>query len=71
MEVVFDIETDGLNPTVIWCLVAIDDKGKFYNYTEENINEGIKLLQDADKIIGHNILGFDIPVIKKLYFIIT
>jgi len=67
MKLVFDIETDGLNPTVIWCLVAIDDKGKFYNYTEENIDEGIKLLQDADKIIGHNILGFDIPVIKKLH----
>ena len=67
MRVVFDIETDGLNPTVIWCLVAMDDKGKFYNYTEDNIDEGIKLLQDADKIIGHNILGFDIPVIKKLH----
>jgi len=67
MKLVFDIETDGLNPTVIWCLVAIDDKGKFYNYTEDNIDEGIKLLQDADKIIGHNILGFDIPVIKKLH----
>jgi DNA polymerase I-like protein with 3'-5' exonuclease and polymerase domains len=51
MKLVFDIETDGLNPTVIWCLVAIDDKGKFYNYTEDNIDEGIKLLQDADKII--------------------
>ena len=67
MKLVFDIETDGLNPTVIWCLVATDDKGKFYNYTEDNIDEGIKLLQDADKIIGHNILGFDIPVIKKLH----
>jgi len=67
MKLVFDIETDGLNPTVIWCLVAIDDKGKFYNYTEDNIDEGIKLLQGADKIIGHNILGFDIPVIKKLH----
>ena len=67
MKLVFDIETDGLNPTVIWCLVAMDDKGKFYNYTEDNIDEGIKLLQDADKIIGHNILGFDIPVIKKLH----
>ena len=67
MKLVFDIETDGLNPTVIWCLVAMDDKGKFYNYTEDNIDEAIKLLEDADKIIGHNILGFDIPVIKKLH----
>jgi DNA polymerase-1 len=67
MEVVFDIETDGLNPTVIWCLVAIDETGDVYRYYEDTLDEGIKFLQNADKIIGHNILGFDIPVIKKLY----
>jgi len=66
MELVFDIETDGLNPSVIWCLVAQDKTGKFYHYTEENLDEGINLLKQADKIIGHNILGYDIPVIKRL-----
>jgi DNA polymerase I-like protein with 3'-5' exonuclease and polymerase domains len=66
MELVFDIETDGLNPTVIWCLVAIDETGKFYHYYEDTLDEGIKLLHKADKIIGHNIIGYDIPVIKKL-----
>lgn len=66
MEVVFDIETDGLNPTVIWCLVAIDETGDVYRYYEDTLDEGIKLLQEADKIIGHNIIGYDIPVIKKL-----
>ena len=67
MQLVFDIETDGLNPTVIWCIVAIDDKGKLYNYPEDKIDEGIELLKNADKIIGHNIIGFDIPIIKKMY----
>ena len=66
MELVFDIETDGLNPTVIWCLVAIDETGDVYRYYEDTLDEGIKLLQEADKIIGHNIIGYDIPVIKKL-----
>ena len=66
MELVFDIETDGLNPTVIWCLVAIDETGDVYKYYEDTLDEGIKLLQEADKIIGHNIIGYDIPVIKKL-----
>ena len=66
MELVFDIETDGLNPTVIWCLVAIDETGDVYRYYEDTLDEGIKLLQKADKIIGHNIIGYDIPVIKKL-----
>jgi len=66
MHLVFDIETDGLNPSVIWCLVAQDELGKFYHFYEDTLQEGIKFLQKADKLIGHNILGYDIPVIKKL-----
>ena len=67
MKLVFDIETDDLDATKIWCIVAIDENDKVYSYSEDKINEGINLLQQADKIIGHNIIGFDIPVIKKLY----
>ena len=66
MQLVFDIETDGLDPSVIWCLVAQDELGKFYHFYEDTLNEGIKFLQKADRLIGHNILGYDIPVIKKL-----
>ena len=66
MQLVFDIETDGLNPSVIWCLVAQDELGKFYHFYEDTLDEGIKFLQKADRLIGHNILGYDIPVIKKL-----
>ena len=39
---------------------------KFYHFYEDTLNEGIKFLQQADTLIGHNILGYDIPVIKKL-----
>ena len=67
MQLVFDIETDGLKPSVIWCLVAQDViSEKFYHFYEDTLNEGIKFLQQADTLIGHNILGYDIPVIKKL-----
>jgi len=66
MELVFDIETDGLDPTVIWCLVAQDETGKFYHFYGDTLNEGFNFLKQADKIIGHNVLGYDIPVIKKL-----
>ena len=66
MQLVFDIETDGLDPSVIWCLVAQDEHGKFHHFYEDTLNEGIKFLQKADRLIGHNILGYDIPVIKKL-----
>lgn len=76
MKLVFDIETDGLleEVTTIHCLVVKDvDTGKvrtFVQHTEPvdyNVADGLKLLQKADTIIGHNIIKFDIPVIKKLY----
>ena len=31
------------------------------------IHTGIQWLETADYIVGHNIIGFDIPIIKKLY----
>ena len=68
MELVFDIETNGLylDATTIWCLVAVDENDKVYSFKPDEIDKGIDLLKSADKIIGHNIIGFDIPVIKKL-----
>ena len=67
-SLVFDIETDDLNATRIWCLVAQDAHTKrVFKYDPDHIEEGIALLQKADKLIGHNIIGFDVPVIKKLY----
>ena len=32
-----------------------------------SITTGISWLEVADVLIGHNIIGFDIPIIKKLY----
>ena len=73
---IFDIETDGLLETVstIHCLVIKDiDTGEvktFLNPKEpiaKNIADGLKLLQKADLIAGHNVIKFDIPVIEKLY----
>ena len=67
VNLVFDIETDALDATKIWCVAAYDiDKEKMYVYGPEEIDEGIAFLDGADKLIGHNIIGFDIPVIKKL-----
>ena len=65
MKLVFDIETDDLKATKIWCIVAIDEEDKVYSFAPHKIAEGIKFLQSADVLIGHNIIGFDVPVIKK------
>lgn len=72
---VFDIETDGLLDTVtkIHSLVLKDvDTGEVISCTDnsseyKSIEEGLSILREADKIIGHNILCFDLPIIDKLY----
>ena len=74
VSLVFDIETDGLlqNVTTIHCLAIHDlqtDKTVAYNDTgnSEPVSRGLQRLFDADHIVGHNILGYDLPVISKLY----
>ena len=68
MDLVFDIETDDLKATKIWCIVAQDsDSGKIYMFAPHQLESGLELLQSADKLIGHNIIGFDIPVIRRLH----
>lgn len=73
----FDIETDGFLDvlTRIHCLtvkVHNDfDEGSYYRYRfnadMNNIEKGLKWLQDAPSICGHNVIKFDIPAIQKLY----
>ena len=66
MDLVFDIETDDLKATKIWCLVAQDmESGKIYKFPPEKLSEGYELLSNADTLIGHNIIGFDIPMVEK------
>jgi DNA polymerase I-like protein with 3'-5' exonuclease and polymerase domains len=67
--ITFDLECNGLTPDTIWVIVAkeFDGKTHTFSYDKKNIDEGIKFLQSKDTLIGHNIIGFDIPVIKKIY----
>ena len=71
---VFDLETNGLldDVTQVHCLVIYDseaDQTVHYNDqgNEEPIVRGVQRLEDADVIVGHNVLGYDIPVLHKLY----
>jgi len=69
MELVCDIETNGLLDTVetVWCIGAVDlHTDKEYLFTPENIKEGIELLESADKLYFHN-MRYDLEVFKKLY----
>ena len=74
VSLIFDLETDGLlyNVTTIHCLaiheletnqtISYNDQGN-----EEPIVRGIQRLADANCILGHNVIGYDIPVLHKLY----
>ena len=66
-EIVFDIETNGLKPDKIWCIVAKPLGEAVVSFGPNKIKEGIDYLNKADVLIGHNIIGFDIPVISKLH----
>jgi DNA polymerase I len=68
----FDTETDHLveKATKLHCLVAYNpetDELFRFNSQSNNLEEGLKLLESADVIVGHNAIGFDVPVLQKLY----
>lgn len=66
---VFDIECNGLyqEATHMWCLVFKNlDTLEVSKYPPQGIDEGLKELFSSDVIVGHNIAGFDLPVIEKL-----
>lgn len=70
LRLVFDIETDGLLDTLtkIHCIALIDadNPDKKWLFGPDEIKQGLELLVSADEVIGHNIINFDIPAIKKL-----
>lgn len=67
---VFDIEGDELliRCSVVWCVVIKDlQTGETFKYRPDQIPESYRKLQEYDLIIGHNILGYDVPVMEKFY----
>ena len=69
MALIFDIETNGLVKTMtkIHCIVTYDtEKDEIQTYTKD-FHNAVNALERSNSIIGHNIIGFDIPAIQKLY----
>ena len=66
-SLVFDIEANDIDATKIWCMAAVDvDTKQQYSYGPSQLDEAWELLKSYDRLIGHNIIGYDLPVIKKL-----
>jgi DNA polymerase-1 len=74
MALVFDIETDGLWPEVskVYVLCTEDtDTGEQLQYSDYDsdlppLQEGLEALKQAKILVGHNIIGYDLMVLKYL-----
>lgn len=68
--VIFDIETDALDGySAIHSIVVRDAvTGNILSSTYPEIGHGesLRILKTAEVVIGHNVIGFDIPAIEKI-----
>ena len=71
---VFDIETNGLlnDVSTIHCIATFDtetETSSVFNHRSDQsgtIKDGINQIKESPSIAGHNIVGYDLPVIRKL-----
>jgi hypothetical protein len=69
---IFDLESDGLydDVTKVYCLVIYDiHSRRTFSYGPDSIDDALSHLAKAACLIGHNIIFYDLPVLKKLYSI--
>ncbi len=69
MNIIVDIETDSLDATIIYCIVAKDiESGDTYAFVGDDCYTKFPkfIEKHAEKIIMHNGVGFDAPVLNKL-----
>jgi hypothetical protein len=78
LTLVFDLEANGLlhDATKIHCIAIYDSETKkTTSYNDECPGKGmsspvvraIQFIEQADYIVGHNIIAYDLPVIRRLY----
>ena len=76
--IVFALEANGLyyDATHIHCIAYYDPKlDKTFSFNDEcpgkgmssPVIRGVQYIEQASFIIGHNIIGYDLPLIRKLY----
>jgi len=75
MKLVFDIESNGLLPTIskVWMVIArdlqTDQEYIFCDYSSKGqpLNKFSELLDQATELWGHNIVGYDLPALYKIF----
>ena len=63
-----DIETDGLDPSVVWCIAVQDvDSGQVITFSGTTLGLFKPwMASEADCLVFHNGIGYDVPVLTRL-----
>ena len=67
---VFDLESNGLLDTIstIHCIVLRHiETDEVQTYRPDEIKAALFTLMNAEEVIGHNIIAYDIPALQKVY----
>ena len=70
MKLIIDLETNGFLEKLdkVHCIVCKDiETSEVYSYNPNNLNDALELLNKAEVLIGHNITGFDIKALRKVF----
>jgi len=65
VDLVLDIETDSKHSQIWMCYTHNSDTNEYVCHTTPDTL--IPLINKADKLIGHNLIGFDAPVLNRLW----
>ena len=65
MDLVLDIETDSKQSKIWLCYTHNSDTNEYICHTKPDTL--IPLINKAERLIGHNLIGFDAPVLNKLW----
>ena len=65
MNLVLDIETDSKQTKIWLCYTHNSETGEYICHTKPDTL--IPLINKAERLIGHNLIGFDAPVLNRLW----
>lgn len=69
IEIVFDTESDGFrdDATQLWCVCLLHIGESVEEYGPDRLDAALRRLDDADVLIGHNIIDHDLPLMERLH----
>ena len=67
--IVIDCEANGLLPDAneVWCICMLNTENEeTYDFGPEILDEALLVMDSNSTIIGHNFIGYDLPLLKKV-----